>query len=66
MFQKHTEEEGVVCVEILSNNSNSYSLLSVHCVPDNNPIYALLDIVIIYITFVIERKSIRRLGININ
>lgn len=37
-----------------------------YCVPDNNPIYALLDIVIIYITFVIERKSIRRLGININ
>lgn len=46
--------------------SNSYSLLSVPCVPDNNSIYALLGIVIIYITFVIERKSIRRLSVNIN
>ena len=50
-----------MCVGILSNNNNSYSLLSVHCVPDSSPIYALLDIVIIYITFVIGRKSMRRL-----
>ena len=43
---------------VVTTAGGSY-LLSVHCVPDNNRIYALLDIVIIYITFVIRRKSMR-------